>query len=152
VFDPVRDELFTAARGGGARLNGEPIRTSDAADLQRALIATGFSYLPEERESTAGMLKTILPRVRDIRRIGSAALDLCWVACGRFDGYYEVPVHHWDRAAGELIAREAGAFTHVLDAVGVSGPGLIVAAPRLFDELRALVIAAHPTATIAPDA
>src|SRR5215470_2373624 len=96
VLDPCRDEAFTAARGGGARLNGRPIAVSQAGELQRSLIGTGFSYAPAVREGQARALIEILPRVRDVRRAGSAAVDLAWVACGRLDGYYELGTRHWD--------------------------------------------------------
>src|SRR5207302_6479513 len=125
--------------GQGAGLNGEAITVSQASDLSQSLIATGFSYVPEERAVAAGMLEEILPVVRDVRRAGAASLDIAWVACGRHDGYYESPTHIWDYAAAELIAREAGAMSEPLDAIGPSGPGLLVATPRIFDDLRGLV-------------
>ena len=140
VLDPVRDEVFTAARGAGAFLGDDRLRVSAKGDLTDALIATGFSYLPEEREAAARILTRVLPRVRDVRRAGSAALDLAWTAAGRFDAYYEVPTHHWDRAAGEVLVREAGGVTSALAPIGPSGPGLVAAGPALHDALRALVL------------
>jgi fructose-1,6-bisphosphatase/inositol monophosphatase family enzyme len=133
VLAPALDELFSAVRGSGARCNGAPISASDKAELATALIATGFSYQPEERREQARVLEHVLPRVRDVRRIGSAALDLCWVACGRFDGFYERGLQPWDLAAGELIAKEAGA-------VVTGGVGNVVAtAPGIAAEFRALL-------------
>jgi myo-inositol-1(or 4)-monophosphatase len=140
VLDPVRDEVFTAARGIGAFLGERRLRISSKTDIADALIATGFSYLPSERAVQAERLTRVLPRVRDIRRAGSAALDLAWTAAARFDAFYEVPTHHWDRAAGELLVREAGGLTSELDAIGPSGPGLVAAGEGLHDALRALVL------------
>jgi myo-inositol-1(or 4)-monophosphatase len=108
VHDPLADETFVAQRGAGARLNGDPIRVSDASDLAGALIGTGFGYDADVRAGQAEILRRLLPQVRDIRRAGAAALDLCSVAAGRLDGYYERGVKHWDYAAGALIVREAG--------------------------------------------
>jgi myo-inositol-1(or 4)-monophosphatase len=109
VLDVVHDELFAASRGGGATLDGTPIIASSAMDLPRALIATGFSYSAERRARQAAALVEVLPHVRDIRRFGAAAVDLCAVACGRVDGYFERGLAQWDLAAGGLIASEAGA-------------------------------------------
>lgn len=108
VHDPVAGETFAAERGAGARLNGEPIRVNETGDLARALIGTGFGYDADVRAGQAEVLRGLLPRVRDIRRAGAAALDLCFVAAGRLDGYYERGIHRWDYAAGALIVREAG--------------------------------------------
>jgi len=139
VYDPLRDELFSAIRGGGAFLNGAPLAVSGATDLARALIGTGFSYLSEERAAAAALLPTILPRVRDIRRAGAAALDIVWVGAGRLDGFYESGLAPWDRAAGALIASEAGARIDAMPALGPNGEGLIVATPGIFDPLRELI-------------
>jgi myo-inositol-1(or 4)-monophosphatase len=108
VYDPVADELFRAARDDGAELNGKPIHVGDADRLETALIGTGFGYDPEVRAGQADVLRRVLPRVRDIRRAGAAALDLCFVAAGRLDGYFERGIQPWDYAAGALIVREAG--------------------------------------------
>ena len=139
VYDPLRDELFSATRGSGATLNGTPIAVSDAEDLSRALVGTGFSYLAAERGAAASLLPTILPRVRDIRRAGAASLDIAWVGVGRLDGFYESGLAPWDAAAGTLIVREAGGRTDVMPALGPSGSGLIAAAPGIFDGLRDLI-------------
>jgi len=137
VYDPTRDELFAAARGEGATLNGRAIAVGGALDLARALIATGFAYQPPAREHAARMLVTILPRVRDVRRAGAAALDLAWTACGRLDGYYESPNEPWDVAAGVLLVREAGGLTTSFKTP--AGEGTIAAGPGIFEELASLV-------------
>ncbi|WP_055474206.1 inositol monophosphatase family protein, partial [Streptomyces pathocidini] len=108
---PSRGETFRAVRGGGAYLGDRRLAVRPAPPLEQALIGTGFGYLTERRAAQAEVLRTLLPRVRDIRRGGSAAIDLCDVACGRLDGYYERGLNPWDYAAGALIAREAGAQT-----------------------------------------
>lgn len=110
VYDPCRRELFSALAHGGAFLNEEGIRVSATEDLSRSLIATGFPYDKNlSYENNLAQLGRILPRVQCIRRFGSAALDLCYVAAGRFDAYWEMKVSPWDIAAGCLIAEEAGA-------------------------------------------
>lgn len=111
VFVPPLDELFSAAAGAGATRNGEPIRVSATTDLPLALVGTGFSYDPATRRRQATVVAGLIDQVRDIRRLGSAAVDLCMVACGRLDVYFERHLNSWDAAAGELIAREAGAIT-----------------------------------------
>lgn len=111
VAVPPLGELFSAAAGAGATRNGLPIRVSGATDLALALVGTGFSYDPATRREQAVVVAGLIDRVRDIRRLGSAAVDLCMVACGRLDLYYERHLNSWDAAAGELIAREAGATT-----------------------------------------
>ena len=131
VFDPTHDEAFTAATGHGAFLNGEPIRPSAADDLASALIATGFAYDADRRARQAHVLTHVLPRVRDIRRFGAASLDLCWVACGRQDGYYEVGLQPWDVAAGAVIAAESGALVCGVDGGPLGGPSILTAAPDL---------------------
>jgi myo-inositol-1(or 4)-monophosphatase len=136
VLDPLRDELFSARRGLGASVNGEQVRVSDASELARALVATGFSYEPDRRAEQAQVAARVLPRVRDIRRAGSAALDLAWVAAGRVDGFYERGVKPWDWAAGRLLAEEAGGATRELPGEPF---GLVAANPALIDELTALV-------------
>ena len=139
VAHPSLGELFTARRGGGARCNGRPIAVSNKDDLSTALIGTGFAYDPERRREQARWLEHVLPSVRDIRRGGAAALDLCWVACGRLDGFYEAGLSAWDVAAGDLIAREAGALTSDFDG-GPARPGSVVAgSPGIAVPLRQLV-------------
>lgn len=145
VYDPLREEMFTAARGGGAACNGTAITVRADTEIARALIATGFSYVAAERETAAAMLRHILPRVGDIRRVGGAALDLAYVAAGRIDGYYEAPLKPWDSAAGALLVAEAGGRVSVMEPIGPTGPGVIAASPAIFDALRDLV--AHARAT-----
>jgi myo-inositol-1(or 4)-monophosphatase len=127
VFDPVHGELFTASRGDGARRNGSPIACSDQCDLARTLVATGFAYDATRRRAQAEVLVGLLPVVRDIRRMGSAAIDLCSVACGRVDAYFERGLAWWDLAAGSIIAAEAGAVLTSLTG-GPPQPGSILAA------------------------
>lgn len=140
VYDPNRDELFAAERGEGATLNGEPIVVSQRTELASALIGTGFSYDAEVRDAQAATLTRVLPQVRDVRRAGSAAIDLATLACGRFDGFYEAPMEAWDKAAGVLLVREAGGVVSELPAPKGLSPGVIAAGPGLHDALRALVV------------
>ncbi|HVL89225.1 MAG TPA: inositol monophosphatase family protein [Actinomycetota bacterium] len=139
VYDPARDELFAAARGGGATLNGSPVHASTLSDVSKALVATGYGYEPSERERWGGVIARLLPAVRDVRRAGSAALDLAWTAAGRVDAYAEVPCRHWDRAAGVLIAAEAGCEISMLDPIGPAGDGVIAAPAALHEPLRAAI-------------
>ena len=134
VHDPSRGETFTARRGHGAFLGEARLRMGPGAELSQSLIGTGFQYRAEERALQAQRLLRVLPAVRDLRRFGSAALDLAWVACGRLDGYFESGLNPWDAAAGELLVREAGGVVEEAE------PGSFVAAgPELFGPLRALV-------------
>jgi myo-inositol-1(or 4)-monophosphatase len=109
VYDPTRSELFTAERGGGAFLNGRPIRVSAASDLVNAMLVTGFPYDVHDRvEEIVGLFAAFVGRARAVRRLGSAAIDLCYVACGRLDGFWESDLKPWDIAGGALIVAEAG--------------------------------------------
>ncbi len=108
VADLSSNDIFDAVKGQGSRCNNEIITVNDNDSLQSAIVATGFSYRPERREIQGGMLHHILPRIGDIRRFGSAALDLCWLAAGRVDAFYEEGLNLWDYAAGSLIVSEAG--------------------------------------------
>ncbi|POB83273.1 inositol-1-monophosphatase [Vibrio vulnificus] len=111
VYDPMLNELFTAQRGAGAQLNNARIRVKQPKDLQGAIIATGFPFKQKQHsESYFKIMSAMFVEVADFRRAGSAALDLCYVASGRVDGYFELGLKPWDIAAGELIAREAGAI------------------------------------------
>jgi myo-inositol-1(or 4)-monophosphatase len=139
VYVPATDELFAAVRGRGATLNGSPIRCGTATDLSLALVGTGFSYLPERRAVQARRVAAMLPRVRDIRRLGAAAADLCHVAAGRLDVYFEEFLGPWDLAAGELIAREAGCRTGDLLGGEVRPSSVLVANPALFPYAQALI-------------
>jgi fructose-1,6-bisphosphatase/inositol monophosphatase family enzyme len=136
VHDPARGETFRAVRGGPCELDGMPARVSGRDRLDRALIGTGFGYDAERRARQAEQLNHVLPRVRDIRRIGAAALDLAWVACGRLDGYYERGLQPWDWAAGRLLVASAGGVVRELN----GDPFGLVAGPSgLIDQLHALV-------------
>ena len=139
VHDPVHREVFQAATTGGATRNGEPIHTSTKVDLSTALVGTGFSYEPQRRLRQANVLAQVLPHVRDIRRLGAASVDLCSVACGRLDAYYERGLGPWDLAAGVLIAHEAGATVGDLAGGPASGDFTLAASTGLFEPLRALL-------------
>jgi myo-inositol-1(or 4)-monophosphatase len=141
VLDPVRDECFAATRSGESMLNGSPIHGSERSDLSQAMVATGFGYDAQVRARQAEVLKRILPRVRDIRRAGSAAIDLAWCACRRFDAYYERGVNTWDFAAGALIAQRAGLKVRRLEPAGPDPFGIIAAPAALVDELFELATA-----------
>ncbi|MFO8055849.1 MAG: inositol monophosphatase family protein [bacterium] len=109
VYSAVNDEMFTAIRGEGAFLNGEAVRVSETGEVENSLICTGFSYDKQKRmEDELGAFTRVLPLARAIRRDGCAALDLCYVACGRYDGYWELSLNPWDVAAGILLIEEAG--------------------------------------------
>jgi myo-inositol-1(or 4)-monophosphatase len=136
VHDPVRDETFRAERGGGAELNGVRVEIRDQERLDTALVATGFGYSMELRAAQAGVLSQVLPQVRDIRRGGSAALDLAWLAAGRLDGYFERGLKAWDWAAGALLVAEAGG---VVERLTGEPEGLVAAGPRLLPVLVRLV-------------
>jgi myo-inositol-1(or 4)-monophosphatase len=131
VFDPMRDELFTAIRGRGAFLNKQRIRVSQRTDLDTAVLATAFPFRRRDKmASYARVFQAILEKTEDFRRLGTASLDLAYVACGRLDGYYEIGLNAWDVAAGTLLVREAGGV--VLDFEGndaIDLAGTIVAAP-----------------------
>jgi myo-inositol-1(or 4)-monophosphatase len=108
TYDPTRDELFTAERGYGAQLNGRPIRVSASEELANSLIVTGFPYDFKRRDDFARHLTSFLLSSRGVRRDGSAAIDMAYVACGRFDGFWEEGLNPWDMAAGKLLIEEAG--------------------------------------------
>ena len=110
MLNPETGELFTATKGKGAELNGQTIKVSESEDISESLLVTGFPYnLKDIIKSLMKRFESCLTASRGVRRLGSAALDLCYVACGRFDGFWEQNLKRWDTAAGELIAREAGA-------------------------------------------
>jgi myo-inositol-1(or 4)-monophosphatase len=139
VYDPMREETWAATRDGDATLNGVRVRASGREELGTALVATGFGYDADVRESQARVVARLLPRVRDVRRLGAAALDLAWAAAGRFDAYYERGVKHWDVAAGGLICACAGLEVHELPPAPPADSGLLVAPPAIAGELLALV-------------
>ena len=142
VADVLRQELFTARRGAGARLNGREVSVRPCVDPAMALVGTGFGYDPARRALQGAAVARLLPEVRDIRRFGAAAIDLCWVACGRLDAYYEVGLQPWDLAAGALIAAEAGALVGSLDGTPASGRFVLAAGPGVFEPLQGLLRAA----------
>jgi myo-inositol-1(or 4)-monophosphatase len=135
VFDPVHDELFAALRGGGALCNDEPIACSNQSELALALVATGFGYRPERRRAQAEVMAGLLADIRDIRRIGAAAVDLCSVACGRVDAFFERGLSWWDLAAGALIATEAGCVVTSLDGGPVTAGSVLASAPGISETL-----------------
>lgn len=150
VHLPVTDQLFVAWEGGGARLNGQTLGPAGLegpreTPLATALVATGFGYTVERRTEQAEVVRRLIPRVRDIRRMGSAATDLCLVAAGRVDAYYERGLQPWDYAAGALIAREAGALVLGRGDLPAGEPMLIAAAPGLAGELLTEIDAAYAT-------
>ena len=149
IFDPLRNELFTTSRGSGAVLNDKRIRVSERKDIAGATLTTGFP--PRERERAPAQLECIRELLRDaedIRRTGSAALDLAYVACGRLDGYFEGNIRPWDIAAGVLLVREAGgrvcdfrgAATGPMDQRGMTGRQLVAGNQKLGTELQKLIV------------
>lgn len=134
VCDPVHAEIFSAARGVGAWCGDQPLARVAPVALATALVGTGFSYMATKRTEQATTLARVLPNVRDIRRAGAAALDLCWLAAGRLDAYYEWGLGRWDWAAALLIATEAGRASVWLD-----DGTLVATSPAMLDELVALV-------------
>lgn len=139
VRDPNRDETFTAVRAVGASLNGRPLTIDAEPELSEAMVGTGFNYSSRVRERQVARLAPLLPRVRDIRRMGAAALDLSWVAAGRFDAFYERGVEPWDTAAGALVVREAGGSTVHLDATEEMPAGIAAGRSGLVEQVLALV-------------
>jgi myo-inositol-1(or 4)-monophosphatase len=146
VYDPTLDETFTAIRGHGAALNDMPIACS-VTSLAEAVIGTGFSYSSAQRARQAEVLRTVLPTVGDIRRPGSAAVSLCWVACGRLDAFFETGLQPWDFAAGALIALEAGADIQGAESDLPRGELIIASAPTVTAGLRQMLGRTHWTAT-----
>jgi myo-inositol-1(or 4)-monophosphatase len=144
VVDAPKGEMFTATLGGGAFLDGKPIRVSDCPDLSKALVGTGFGYDPDRRQVQAEVVQSLIAKVRDIRRIGVGAIDLCYVACGRLDAVYERGLNPWDYGAGALIASEAGATVGGIDGAPVSPEMSIAATPAVFKPLHDALAAANP--------
>jgi myo-inositol-1(or 4)-monophosphatase len=135
VHDVARDRVYTGIVGAGAACNGTAIRVRDHADLATALVATGFQPVPEVRARQAAVLARVVPRVRDVRRGGSAAIDLCSVASGQLDGFYEAGLAEWDTAAGTAIVRAAGGVVQELARPTPPAPLVVAAGPRLCDGL-----------------
>lgn len=141
VVSPLHHDLFEAHVGGGAFRNGKAITCSQPRSVAHAVVGTGFSYEPPRRRRQAEVVAGLIGDIADIRRIGGAALDLCSVACGRLDGYWEVGLHRWDHAAGELIAREAGARVEGVDGKAPGEEIVVAAPPSIFDDLMGLLVA-----------
>jgi myo-inositol-1(or 4)-monophosphatase len=149
VYVPMRGELFSARLGGGAVLDSAAtgparLRATPGVPLDRALIGTGFGYLAGRRKIQGEVVAAMLPRVRDIRRIGVASVDLCAVAAGRLDGFYERGLNYWDWAAGALVAAEAGATVGGLNGRPVSQSMTVAAGPGLFGPLADALAALDP--------
>ncbi len=147
VFAPRLGELFTAVRGRGAFCNGQPISPSSTGELDTSLVATGFSYEPKRRAGQGHTVANLLASVRDIRRFGSAALDLCYVGCGRLDVYFETGLGPWDIAAGGLIAQEAGAVVTDFSGHAVRPEEVLAATPLVHGSFGLLLAQALQTAT-----
>lgn len=139
VYVPVTDELYSARRGGGATLDTRPIRCSTRSEVHLALVATGFGYRAEVRRAQATRVASLIGSIRDVRRLGSAAIDLCHVASGRVDAYFEEHLNPWDAAAGVLIASEAGAVASDLRGGPARPEELLVATPSIHSELLDLL-------------
>lgn len=139
VEAPMRGETYRAVLGGGAYAGDRRLAARPSPDLDHALLGTGFAYVQTRRARQADIVQRVLPRVRDIRRGGSAAIDLCDVAAGRLDAYYERGLNPWDLAAGALIAREAGALTGGRPGQPASGELVLAASPGLFTPLQELL-------------
>ena len=140
VADPTHSRTYRATRGGGAWCDDRRLHMSATAPvLAEALVATGFAYDATRRGRQGALVAELLPQIRDIRRMGAAALDLCSVASGRVDAYYEVGLARWDLAAGALVAEEAGARLGSLDGGPVRPASVLVAHPALFDQLQQLL-------------
>ncbi|MFM8530289.1 MAG: inositol monophosphatase family protein [Ilumatobacteraceae bacterium] len=140
VYAPALREMFTAIRGGGAFLNGHRIVCSDVTDPTRALVGTGFNYSPANRVTQAKRFPQFIDKIRDVRRLGSASLDLCFVACGRYDAYFEEHLYPWDLAAGSLIAAEAGAHVELVTTTGPGALAVLAANPVLFPQIKSILL------------
>ena len=140
VFDPAKDELWRAVRGRGAERNGTPLRCTGVTDLGQALVGTGFGYDSRRRAAQARVLPELLPAVRDLRRQGAGALDLCSVASGRLDAYYEQGLSPWDLSAGGLVATEAGATLTGLAGDPAGYPMVVCSAPGVHAALNDLLV------------
>ncbi len=139
VFDPQRDELFSAAQGQGATLNGRPIKATDVSALDRAMLCTGFPHdMRLQPEPAAALLNRLLRRARGVLRMGATALDLAYVACGRYDGHFQHGVKPWDLAAGALLVTEAGGVVSALDgaAFDLQGGEIIACGAQLASALQ----------------
>jgi myo-inositol-1(or 4)-monophosphatase len=149
VYNPALDECFSAELGCGARLNGEPIHASDAESLEQSLLVTGFPYdIRTHPQNNLDLFARFSLSSQGVRRLGSAALDLCYVAAGSFDGFWEIRLNPWDLAAGALIAREAGAIVTRVDGdPNLLAPphSILASAPKIHPQMLEL-ITSHVTA------
>lgn len=149
VYNPFLEELFHAVAGEGAFLNNTLIKVKPVSNVRECLVATGFPYQKDNIPAITAYLTRLLPHIRDVRRMGSAALDYCWVACGRLQAYYESSLAPWDMAAGRLIALEAGATVGHYDmgqvnselAEDINGQHILVSSPGVYDELSRILAA-----------
>ena len=139
VYAPALGEMFTAIRGEGAFLNGSPIHVRENVELSDALVCTGFSYRVHERTQHAQRVAQMVTHIRDIRRFGAAAIDLCFVACGRYDAYFEEHLHSWDLVAGQVIATEAGAIVTNYAGESVTPAQVLAAQPGIQQQLIQLI-------------
>jgi myo-inositol-1(or 4)-monophosphatase len=139
IYDPMRDELWTAERESPALLDGREIQGSERTDLATTMVATGFGYDAEVRAYQASVIARLLPQVRDIRRFGSAALDLAWTAAGRYDAFFERGLNAWDLAAGELLCQRAGLAVRRLEPAPPAAAGVLVAPHSVVDALADIV-------------
>ena len=147
VFDPTRGELFTAERGAGARLNDAPLRVSDTGSVLDAMLCTGFPYdVHESVDDLVGLFGAFVARARAVRRLGSAALDLCYLAAGRFDGFWEQRLHPWDMSAASLVVEEAGGRLSRFDgaAFDTHGDEIVASNGRLHDEMLRIIAGRSP--------
>jgi len=146
VYNPFLDELFYATKNQGAFLNDEKIAVKDVSELRSCVIGTGFPHKKDDINEIVNRFGRVLQNVRDVRRLGSPALDICWVACGRMQGFYEGELHPWDVASAKLIAQEAGAQVGYYEETPnlipecINGNHIIVSNPQIFDELKQLLI------------
>jgi myo-inositol-1(or 4)-monophosphatase len=147
VYVPALGEMFSAARNEGATVNGSPIKVRDNNDIADALVCTGYSYRISEREIHAKRVADIVMKVRDIRRFGAAAVDLCFVACGRLDAYFEEHLHSWDLVAGQVIATEAGAIFSDYTGNPVTPSQVLAATPGVHADLIHLIATSGPGAS-----
>lgn len=143
VYNPFLDELYYASENYGAFLNGNEIRVKDVSDLKTCVVGTGFPHKKDNIEETITRLGRVLPYIRDVRRLGSPALDICWVACGKMQAFYEDKLSPWDVAAARLIANEAGAKIghykyedNTSTPECINGNYIIVSSPKVFNELK----------------
>ena len=139
VFCPPLSETYTATRGGGAFLNDTRIHCNEINDIAHCLIATGFNSSPDNRLIQAARIPKIIAKIRDIRRLGSASLDLCFVAVGRYDAYYEEHLYPWDLAAGTLIAKESGCIIGSIDGGDIQPSAILASPPGVFTQIQDLI-------------